>query len=220
MTEIHEIDLSTLYDELLSDHQRQRNGNQWSTKDKIYVSTLTSSQCDRQLRFIFDDEQKDDPLPVWPGLENEIGTLIHNKIQEAFARKNGLQEIEKKISITIENVKINMKVDGVFKNENLLEIKTLGSKEYDINQPRDKDIMQLNFYLGITGANSGIITYLKRDSGRHIKSFKIIFDRERYKKILYRICKIISNKNLRTHRNSCKFCQFTKVCKEKGYRTW
>ena len=220
MSEITEIDLDPLYEGLILDYRKSKNKSQWSTKGKIWISTLVSTDCDRKLRFIFDDAPKDQNEDDWPGLESEIGILIHDIIQKSFVEKKGLDKIEKKIFIVIEGVKINMKVDGVFKNGNLLEIKTLGSKDYDLKQPREKDVLQANFYLGITKANSVIITYLKRENGQHIKSFQITFDRERYKKVIMRICNIIKDRNLRVDKRSCRFCQFTKICKEKGYRTW
>lgn len=221
-----EVDLDLLYDELLKDYQKKRNaprprkdGTLYTSKGKIYISTLVSSECDKQLRLMFEDAPKDPEEDPWPGLENEIGTLIHDKIQQAFIERKGLAEIEKKISIEIEGIRLNMKVDGVFHNGNVLEIKTMGSKDYGMKKPREKDVLQANFYLGILEVKTAIITYLKRENGRHIKSFQFEFDRDKYKLLLGRICNIIKDRGLRHNKRACRFCSYTKECIKRG-RPW
>lgn len=224
-----EIDLNVLFDEVLKHYQRERSKpridpatgqpRKWSTKGKIYISTLLATDCDKQLRWIFDGAETDPIVDEWPGLENEIGTLVHDLIQKSLLQMGGVASIEHKISIEVEGVKINMKTDGLFANGNVLEMKTLGPKDYDLKMPREKDVMQANFYLGILSKPKAIVSYFKRDNGKHIKSFQIDFDREKYKKVITRIVNIIRDKNLRFSKRSCRFCKYTKHCKEKG-RPW
>lgn len=215
---IEVVDLDKLYEGIIVQYKKNKESH-YSTLGKIYVSTLVGTECDKQVRYVFDDASRDENAYIWPGLEAEIGILIHDKIQDTFLAMGGLAEIEKKIYLEVEGVRLGMKVDGIFHNGNVLEMKTLGPKEYSIRSPRDKDQEQANLYLGILEAPKSIISYFKRDNGQHIKSFSCDFDQEMYDRTVQRICNIVNNKELTHNKNSCRFCPFTKVCIQEG-RPW
>ena len=89
--------INDLYPLLIKQYKEKRE--KYISKNKIYISTLSASKCDRKIRYIFDGVTKDKDLSLWLGLEAEIGEQIHQFYQKQMLDNGILKFVEKKVSI-------------------------------------------------------------------------------------------------------------------------
>lgn len=189
----------------------------FSTKGKIYISTLCSTPCDKQMRYMFDGVEQDEDYKPWPGMEALIGDLIHDEWQKILVYAGVIKRAELPLITRIKDVDIHMSADGLDWTDSTEEYKTIGSKDYGLRAPMRKHVEQFNFYIGIRNIPAGVIRYFKRENGQHLKSFDVAFDPVLFECTKARIERILDNK-LTYSFQSCNFCQYRKRCEEERRR--
>lgn len=198
-----------LYKKLAQDSILKKNMS-FNSKGKIFPSS-SGVNCELNLRYSFTGTEKSYDF-IWHGCENKIGDAIHAVIQNQFieAFKDNV-EIEKYITHIVEGIKINAKVDIILLKKQIIEIKTVKSEEG--KEPDPAHIKQVQWYMGITGLKTAIISYFNREKGTHINSFEIEFNQREFDKIVEKFARVIrGDKNLRSDTRECKFCPYKKTC--------
>lgn len=189
---------------------RKKNGH-FKTKGKIFAS-WAGRKCEQSMRYDFEGIEKK-PDIIWPYYEARIGDAIHAEIQKDFsyAFKDKV-EVESFLRTKIMDVRINPKIDMIMNNK-VWEIKTVKDSE---DMPRDKDLYQANFYMGISSMHKGILSYFNRSRGKHLATFELDFDEEMYNEVIEKFTRIINNDSLNKDEGECYFCNYKYLCKEGG----
>lgn len=182
----------------------------FNSTGKLFPSS-SGVNCELFLRYNFTGAEKNIDF-VWHGIENKIGDAIHAQIQKSFKEHLGDKvEIEKYITIVIEGLKINGKVDMILDGDKIIEIKTVKANEG--KEPAPEHIAQVQWYMGVLGLKKAVISYFNRENGIHIQSFTIEYDERAFEKIKEKFARVIrGDKNLRSDNRECKYCPYKKIC--------
>ena len=196
---------------------KKRDAANWGSKGKLYISVVAKTGCDRQLRFMFDGISKDADFFVWDGLENDIGIKIHDTLQKIFLIEGELKEVEVPIVFEVdEKFKMRMKIDGLTKDGDIWELKTIGVKDKGLTEPMSDHVVQLNFYLGVLGKEIGYLDYVLRDNGKLLQQFTVQYDPQLFESTVAKILNIlmVDLSDLVKDKSDCNFCQYKSECKK------
>jgi len=207
------MSVSEKYDKLfkkLAQRVNRKKAEKWRSPGKIFPSSAGVS-CELKLRYDFTGADKSIDF-IWHGCENIIGDAIHDYIQTNFKDAFGEKvEIEKYISLVVEGVKINGKVDIILEKNKIIEIKTVKATEG--KEPDITHIKQVQWYMGVLGLNKAALCYINRENGIHINTFEIEFDERVFEKIKLKFARVIKGvKDLRSDTRECKYCPYKKIC--------
>jgi len=192
--------------------QKRKKANIYYSKGKIFASA-SGVNCEYYLRYLFDGTEKKSDF-YWWGHEAQIGNAIHDEIQSDFRHSyKDKVKIETYQAFKIGDITINAKID-LIKDDRVIEFKTV--KDEEGREPREKDYMQLQFYMGVTGLNSGTLSYFKRSNGVHINSFDVQFDEKVFRDIVEKFERVLENKELREDKSECQYCDFKYCCPKFG----
>lgn len=162
-----------------------------------------------------------------------LGNNIHSFIAEALKNSNKFSSVEEEKSTRI-NYKdddtsfsiygrIDDEVTTTDGKKIIIEVKSV-SDILKVNEPDEKHLMQLNFYLKSENADYGLLVYIDKKN-MEIKQFRVEFDSTLYEKTVQRI------KDLDFHLKNgklppaeyyfndqkvweCKYCPYRNECLE------
>ncbi|MCX8202596.1 MAG: PD-(D/E)XK nuclease family protein [Candidatus Micrarchaeota archaeon] len=213
------IDFDKLIDRHLHREVRQR------TLGRYYPSEV--GQCLRKSWFNIKM-----PKPVEPEVTKvyEAGNLFHAFIVDVLkSEKNPeikLLETELPLKYKIDDFEISGRIDDLIQLEHngekvLIEVKSTKSLE-NLKEPSESYVMQLQFYMHVTGIKNGAILYLEKNTLKS-KAFFLEYDPSMAESIIERFKKLhLSLKNnevpepeakLNAKKNwMCSFCPYKQEC--------
>lgn len=208
-------DISDKYDKLfkaLAIKTKKASDAKFNSEGKLFPSS-SGINCELNLRFAFTGAEKIVDF-VWHGIENKIGDAIHAQIQKSFKEHfKDKVEIEKYITLEVEGLKINGKVDMILQGNLIIEIKTVKASEGKEADP--SHIAQVQWYMGVLGLKKAVISYFNRENGIHIQSFDIEYDERAFQKIQEKFARVIKGvANLRSDTRECKYCPYKNICSQ------
>ena len=187
--------------------------------------------CLRKLYYLYKIGYK---YPLDSFLLMESGRMMHNWLNEVFTTVNEIEidgkkyriltESEGEVEYTAGEVTIRGRFDDIVKifiddekaYDFLLEIKSVGNIAKPL--PRDRHVMQLNFYMSLLNYDIGYILYISRLDYKYrvveVKRSKELFDMmvERAIKLHNHIVKEIPPEKEGFQKGLCKFCEFKDKC--------
>lgn len=219
------IDFDRLIDKYLHREVRQRS------QGRYYPSEI--GQCLRRTWFNIKM-----PKPVEPGVTKiyEAGNLFHAFVVEVFkSEKNPevkLIDSELPLKFKIDEFEISGRIDDLIQLEHngervLVEVKSTKSIDM-LDEPSESYVMQLQFYMHVTGIKNGAILYIEKNTLKS-KAFFLEYDPTISERIIERFKKLHSSVknneipepeaklNLKK-RWMCNFCPYKEECDgiEKG----
>ena len=182
---------SEKYDKLLKALAIKKNTKKatgWKSTGKLFPSSA-GVECELNLRFGFTGADKSIDF-IWHGCENVIGDAIHEYIQSNFKDAFGEKvEVEKYITLEVEGVKINGKVDIILEGNKIIELKTIKSTEG--KEPDPTHIKQVQWYMGVLKLPKAAICYINRENGIHIATYEIEYDERAFERIKEKFARVI-----------------------------
>jgi len=133
------------------------------------ISRLGSSAFDQAMGFLGLNQFDEDAIEIMEG-----GTAIHRMVQTALKAEN--RAIKTEALITDPENRLSSYVDLVFPTVDKVgspgEIKSISAAGFSkLRAPKRANVVQLNAYMHIMGAQSGKIIYVNRDDPSQVKSF-------------------------------------------------
>ena len=147
-----------------SDHQTNPN-----TLAPSYMGA-----CARQIYWKKRLEKASNPIEQSSLLKMEMGTTIHDYVQEKLKEIGVYKSGEEEVKVNKWGIDWTYRVDGILDykgKEYLFELKTIYANGFRSieREPKDDHMLQLLFYMSAENIDNGVLLYLGRDNGRMIQ---------------------------------------------------
>lgn len=160
----------------------------------------------------------------------DTGTTVHRIVQEALTRSLIMIESERRVELTVEDVKVVGKIDGILKDDGelkILEIKTCGALP---GKPKIDHMHQALAYSLLSGIYKIVVLYMSRKVASWDGKLEAIeFEHDVTPSDLKLVATLLATSivghsrrrlpSIPSHINSerdCGFCPFTQLCWHDG----
>ncbi len=147
---------------------------EYSKRDKLYLSPSGLTACKRALFYKYTDTEPSDPITIHANLKMDMGTTIHERIQNILKMQGIYESGEEYKQGQIDNLNFNYRVDGRLKFSQfnaLFELKTVYASGYNTieKEPKEAHIFQVLAYMKMENYDKAILLYLGRDNGHMVE---------------------------------------------------